>query len=119
MGLFRRRVHTDLVNEPARALGRVNAVGRVIGIFLTVALVGLLGRVVQLQAYPAERLGPLLDDTHGRGEITARRGAILDRRGRPLAISRVAYRMFVDPLFIDDHSTYLERLAFGLGYDPA
>ncbi|MEM9296135.1 MAG: penicillin-binding protein 2, partial [Planctomycetota bacterium] len=86
---------------------------------LTVALVGLLGRVVQLQAYPAERLGPLLDDTHGRGEITARRGAILDRRGRPLAISRVAYRMFVDPLFIDDHSTYLERLAFGLGYDPA
>ncbi|MEM7682201.1 MAG: penicillin-binding protein 2 [Planctomycetota bacterium] len=118
--MFRRSAPSnDLASEPARALARAGSVGGVMAVLLSILLVALLGRVVQLQAYPAERLGPLLDDTHGSGEIKARRGAIVDRRGRPVAISRVAYRMFVDPLFIDDHSTYLERLAFGLGYDPA
>ena len=51
--------------------------------------------------------------------LDARRGALVDRRRRDLAVTRVAYRLFVDPVLVTDNNTFSEQVGYGLGYDPA
>ncbi|MFW6059336.1 MAG: peptidoglycan D,D-transpeptidase FtsI family protein [Phycisphaeraceae bacterium] len=85
---------------------------------LTLALLALLGRVAQLQAEPDARVAALLEAHTSERTIMARRGALLDRRGRLLAGARVGQRLFVDPQLIDHHSMFPERLAYALDYEP-
>lgn len=51
-------------------------------------------------------------------EFPARRGSILDRDGRPLAISVDLQTVFVDPTLIDKPKATAERLSDVLGVDP-
>lgn len=100
------------------AAKRVLWVGRVMIALLTVALLGLLGRVVQLTTQPHPRVAALVETQESTRPVAGRRGALLDRRGRALASTRVAQRLFVDPHLIVERDTFAERVAYTLNYDP-
>ena len=65
-----------------------------------VALSLTLVRVAQLKLAPPDKLDAAAGRrTSERAEL-APRGEVLDRRGRPLAMSLVGYRLYCDPAFI-------------------
>jgi len=106
------------VTEVDRSPARVLLVGRVMIVLITVVLLALVGRVVQLQTNPEERLAAKVDSQQSSKRLSGRRGTILDRQGRVLATTRVASKLFVDPMLIVDHSSFSEKVGYGLGYDP-
>ncbi|MEO1236382.1 MAG: penicillin-binding protein 2 [Planctomycetota bacterium] len=110
------RLDADLAE---RARDRALRVGRWAVLGLTVVLLALLGRVYQLQQHPAPRVAAMVDSQISTTELSARRGALVDRRGRPLAVTRVAHRLFVDPDLIEDPGTFSEYVGYLLDYDPA
>lgn len=85
---------TPLDQSPAR----IDRLARWIMAGLSVVMVLLLVRVVQLQASPPERLRALMSDRVTSIPEPGRRGDILDRAGRVLAASRFGYRAFIDPV---------------------
>ena len=101
-----------------RRSNRLSWTARAVVVCLTIVFVGLLGRVYQLQAYPDDNIMALQDSQIGTAEMAAMRGGLVDRTGRPLAATRVGYRLFCDPLFIEDRTVFAETVAYGLGYDP-
>jgi len=101
-----------------RSAKRALIVGRVVVIALTVLMLGLLGRVAQLQAKPDAPIAELRDTQTGKATLAAMRGASTDRRGRVIAATRVAHRMYCDPLYIEDRSTFCETIAFEIGLNP-
>ena len=105
---------TPIDRSPARVL----LVGRVMIIGISLCLVLLLGRVVQLQTRPPEQIAKMVGMQRSTQPLLGRRGTILDRRGRVLATTRVAERLFVDPMLIVDYSSFSEKVGYGLGYDP-
>ncbi len=111
--------HGGEAAESQRSARRVLWVGRVMICMVTLVLLGLLGRVAQLQTHPIAGVADLLDSQVSQGTIFARRAEIFDRHGRPMAISRIAHRLFVDPALIADRNTFSEDVGYGLGYDPA
>lgn len=108
--------HTD--PQPAQ-LRRCLIVGRIVLVLVSVAMLVLVGRVVQLQHQPPEPLAEAAGSRHSRQPLLARRGSLLDRRGRPLAVSRVGHRLFVDPALIDNHRHFAFHLGHAIGADPA
>ncbi len=107
-----------VVTEVDRSPARVLMVGRVMIILVTVVLLALLGRVVQLQTNPQDRLAAKLGSQQSTRHLLGRRGTILDRNGRVLATTRVAKRLFIDPVLIVDRSSFSEKAGYGLGYEP-
>jgi len=97
---------------------RLSWTARTVVICLTIAFVGLLGRVYQLQAYPDRHIKALQDSQIGTAHMAAMRGGLVDRTGRVLAATRVGYRLFCDPLFIEDRTVFAETVAYELGYNP-
>ncbi len=108
-----------IVDPRQRQLDRSLLIGRVVAVGLTVALLGLIGRVVQLQHRPPDRLASAAGSRESRAPLIARRGALLDRKGRTLAVSEVGYKLFVDPQLIEDHQRFAIQLARLTGDDPA
>lgn len=96
---------------------RCLAVGAVVAVMLSGSMLALLGRVLQLQLDPSPRIAELLDSQSTVAEVAARRGTLLDRSGRVIAATRVAHRLFVDPLLIVERPTFSDRVAHELGYD--
>jgi len=88
-----------------------------VGIFLLFALV--LGKLLFLQVFDREKYV-----VYGAGQRTnsqvlaADRGAILDRNGAELVISRPGRSIFVDPKLVTDASAEAAVLAPILGLDP-
>jgi len=83
-------------------------------------LVSIGGRLVQLQVVKAaafEDLGAKQRVRHV--ELPARRGAIYDRNGVPLAVSVDARAIYANPQFIDDLKATAAALAKPLGSDAA
>ncbi|MEO0474688.1 MAG: hypothetical protein AAF085_01785, partial [Planctomycetota bacterium] len=97
---------------------RLSWTARAVVICLTITFVGLLGRVYQLQAHPDRHIKALQDSQIGTAEMAAMRGGLIDRTGRVLAATRVGYRLFCDPLFIEDRTVFAETVAYELGYNP-
>ena len=97
---------------------RLSWTARTVVITLTIVFVGLLGRVYQLQAYPNSQIVALQDSQIGTAHMAAMRGGLIDRTGRVLAATRVGYRLFCDPLFIEDRTIFAETVAYELGYNP-
>lgn len=97
---------------------RALIVGRVVVIAITVVMFGLLARVAQLQARPSSPIASLRDSQTGTATLAAMRGALTDRRGRVIAATRIAFRMFCDPAHIEDRSTFCETIAFEIGLNP-
>ncbi len=102
-------------NDASRAIWTA----RLAIISISLLLVVMLARVVQLQIAPSPRLAAAM---HARASVRpemARRGEILDRRGRPLILSRVANRVFIDPeRFPKPYEDSMLRLARNVGLDP-
>jgi cell division protein FtsI (penicillin-binding protein 3) len=97
---------------------RLSLTARTVVVGLTLVFVGLLGRVYQLQAYPASSIQALQESQVGTAHMAAMRGGLIDRTGRVLAATRVGYRLFCDPLFIEDRTVFGETIAYELGYNP-
>ena len=70
-----------------------------IGTLLGLAIV--IGRVIQLQVAPSEKLEGFIAARQTSEKLNSVRGDLLDRRGRILATSRVGYRVIVDPVGLD------------------
>ena len=68
-----------------------------LGVVVSLGSTVVLGRVVQLQVLPGERLAGFMDERVSRRMELARRGDLLDRQGRVLATTRGGFRLFVDP----------------------
>ncbi len=66
-------------------------------VVLSTVLLGIFGRVAQLQMAPGQDLRAFLGERTSRVPEAGWRGDLLDRRGRPIAVSRPAYRTFIDP----------------------
>ncbi len=109
----------DRLRDPDESLNRRPVwVARIAFAALTLLMLGLLGRVVQLQVWPDAQVAALTDTQTSRMALMGRPGAILDRRNRPLAVTRVARRLFIDPQLIIDRNTFSERVGYSLDYDP-
>lgn len=102
-----------------RAQRRVFRVGTVAVLLTTLALLALLGRVYQLQTAPPVGVAQLIDSQISTRTLDARRGALVDRRHRVLATTRVAHVLFADPDIVTDPNTFSEYVGYTLGYDPA
>lgn len=109
-----------LLDHPAqRAWRRTLAVGRIATGTLLLGFVCLLGRVAYLQVRPPQPLRDLVGVQQATSPIQARRGNILDRKGRVLASTGIGYELFVDPALIDQPAQFPARVGYELGYDPA
>lgn len=88
--------------EPSHARrhvpSRANAVATLLVAGVSLALLVLVARVAQLQVAPGERLQAFIQGRVSNAPEMARRGDVLDRRGRPLAMTRVGQQVFVDPV---------------------
>ena len=82
-------------------------------LFGIIALLVLLGgRVVHINTALRSRLVALAEQQHrGSSLVPARRGTILDARGRVLAATRQAPDVFIDPIQADDLEAVAQRLA--------
>ena len=103
----------------ARAARRALIVGRLMIGGVTLVMLLLVVRVVQLQAVPDTRTWALRHTDRGAVTMHTRRGGMVDIAGRPIATSRVATRLFVDPAIVANRTTLLAHLGANLGYDPA
>ncbi len=72
----------------------------VVSVLLGLAIT--LGRVVQLQVMPSVQLAEHTPRTTSRIPQKSQRGDLQDRRGRVLATSRTAKRLFADPSLVED-----------------
>lgn len=91
-------------------------------IFLVMILMfgGMIGRLFQVQVLQGEALAARAADQRERDiEFPARRGAIFDRAGQPLALSVDLNMVYTDHLHLDDVETTAKKLAplLGLGRD--
>ena len=94
----------------ARAAGAIG--------LLTLALVGIALRAWNLQVASGEHFRDKAARQHAiTVEIPAPRGAIVDRTGRPLAVTADADSVWADPLEVRDVAATSERLARLLGTD--
>lgn len=110
---------TQPVPEPFDQHARVQRAASVfVGVF-SVALLLILTRVVQLQVAPDPRIAVSLDGRTSHVPLMARRGAILDARGRIIAATHRGYRLFADPSLIEDPADFALHLAHAIGEDPA
>lgn len=82
-------------------LSRINAAGWVAMTLASAALAVMLGRVVQLQMKPPERLAATAGTRVAVQREEAVRGDIMDRRGRLLSVTRFGYRVIVDPTLME------------------
>lgn len=99
----------------ARAL----LVGRIVMALITAVMLGVIGRVAQLQIAPPPQVQRLVNSQRSKEQLLARRANLLDRRSRVIASTRVAGTLFVDPQMIREPNTFSEVVGYTLGYDPA
>lgn len=99
---------------------RVSIVSRLLVGLCVLVFLGVLGRVAQLQIEPDERLTGNVGLRQSVRFESPVRGEIFDRRGRVIASTRFAKRVFVDPTrFSDETGEGVVKLAHALGIDPA
>lgn len=105
---------------PLPATARTMRMGWIVTACMTVGLVVLFVRVLQLQTRPTLELEAQRKDRIATIAEPARRGDLTDRRGRPLALSRFGYRAFIDPVNFPatDTDQAIIRLCQALGLKP-
>lgn len=109
-----RRASADAAGPSRRPV----VVGAVFFGILSLMLGGLLVRVAQLQLNPPQRLVEQINRHVGEESIRGRRGSLVDRRGRPLAVMREARTLFVDTQLIEDRGLFSTLVFQQLGYHP-
>jgi cell division protein FtsI/penicillin-binding protein 2 len=100
---------------------RADRTALLFGIGLTLALLVLLGRVAQLQTKPSEQLTAHIGQRTSTITEPARRGDLLDRRGRLVAGTHFGHRLFIDPEHFPtkDADAKIVELAQALGINAA
>jgi cell division protein FtsI (penicillin-binding protein 3) len=79
----------------------------------------LVVRAGFLQLFPSERLKALQErQFHTVITLQSRRGAIIDRKGRELAMSTTAYSLYADPKLLQGKKQLSRKLAKVLGANP-
>jgi cell division protein FtsI (penicillin-binding protein 3) len=95
-----------LIDERLRTRSLLLAVG------LACAFVGVVGRLAWFQVVRHGELRAAAERQYGRTiTLHAKRGAILDRTGEPLAVSTPADSLYADPRHIADAGALAARLA--------
>ncbi len=115
------RVERDQV-EPGQAnqyFGRALVIGRLSAVAVTIVMIALLGRVVQLQVAPPKQIAEMIGTQTSKVALKGRRGHLMDRNSRIIATSGLGHSLFVDPFLIDDPNTFSETVGYTLDYDPA
>lgn len=80
----------------------------------------IVGRAVQLQGFEGDRWrAEAQKQQQARVPVPARRGAIYDRDGVPLALTRETFAVSIAPREIRDRAEVLDRLVHGLGLTRA
>jgi len=114
----RRAVAPRPAPDPAAVSRRTLVVGRVLIACICLCLLAVGARVTQLQLAPDPRIADRANAQTSRYALPARRGSLLDRRGRVLAATRAGLTLFADPMLVEDPNTFPERVAYHFGYDP-
>ena len=99
-------------------MSRVSAWSRLFVLGMLAGLLVILGRVTQLKLLPAAPLRAALTPRISTLAEPARRGDIVDARGRVLATSTLGYRLFIDPTQVQDIRTIAVDLAAAIGTAP-
>lgn len=110
------------MNDPTPAPSADRAIHRWSCVWVSLiclAFAAVLGRVVQLKTTEHPRLEAAAGSAFSTRPEMARRGDLVDRRGRKIATSLVGYRLFVDPAMVDDARTIAPRIAHLIGGDAA
>lgn len=109
-------VHPRAFDPARRAV--VVAVAAAVGLTLLLAL--LLARVVQLQLRPGEQLTRQMSDRVTSVSDMAERGLIVDRVGRPAAVTTFGFRAVVDPTILkrEELDSNIVRLARAMDVEP-
>lgn len=100
---------------------RVDLIARLAGCFITLVLLVVLSRVAMLQIAPSDRLQRAALQHMVAERFDAPRGDIVDRRGRLLAATRVADRVFMDPAMLPMNASLprsIAELADAIDADP-
>ncbi len=82
---------------------RADRIGRLAIAFMLLGLAVVLGRVIQLQMSPSDRLSRFVGERTSHATYMAPRGDVLDRRGRVMAASMSGMRIFIDPYMLGEH----------------
>ncbi len=85
---------------------------------IAVVMLACIGRVVQLKLTPDLRLSAAAGSPFSTRVEPARRGDLLDRRGRVIATTTLGHRAFVDPGTVKDLATIGVDLKNLIGLDP-
>ena len=87
-----------------------------VGLAVTLAFVGAIGRLYLLQCRQHERFAELAVRQHRTAyRLPARRGTIYDRRGRHLAVSLQVESVYAEPHRIEDPPVVAKKLSSLLG----
>jgi len=81
-----------------RGSDRASLIARIFAGFATAVLIVVVARVAQLKAAPSEQLGRFVSDRVSIETEPSPRGDLLDRRGRPLSMSQIGFRVILDPV---------------------
>jgi cell division protein FtsI/penicillin-binding protein 2 len=103
----------------SRSTRRVLLATRVMLGLVAIGMFGLLCRVIQLQAFPPKPIAGLIGSQNGGTSLQARRGNLLDRRGRVFAATKAAKRLFVDPSMLKDPAVFVNQFSSAIGCEPA
>ncbi len=100
----------------ARTARRFSAVAWLLAGSVTLAMGGVLVRVAQLQVHPSQALREHFEPRVTRRIEIAPRPDIVDRRNRPLSVTRFGSRAIVDPTLLpQDLDVAITRLAAAIG----
>lgn len=98
---------------------RALVVGRVFMALTMAVLVGVTVRVVLLKTHPGAGLSRYISDRVNEQREPSPRGDLLDRRGRPLSMSHIGFRVVIDPVAAGrDMDRVIVALADALGAPP-
>lgn len=107
---------TAVASPTTPANGRIDGVAFYSAVGVSLLLIVMLARVVQLQVAPGSNLTAFMGDRITRTPQAALRGDLRDLRGRMVATTHFGYRVFVDPTqFPSPPGEALEKLANAIG----
>lgn len=116
---MRREAWFDTTPDTPDTGRRARFVAAAFAVVSTLVMLIVVGRVAQLKIAPGPRLAAYISDRVGHQAEPSPRGDLLDRRGRPLSMSEVAFRVVIDPVIAEPQmDRVITALAEALGVPP-
>lgn len=107
------------MNSTSNVSDRISKVSFFVAILVAFMMAGSLYKTVLLKISPPKELVDIAVPLHSTSYYIAKRGTLLDRRGRILAASRLGYTLFVDPSLVEDPTELALVLGDSIGLSPA